>query len=197
MAADIDGARINFAGLSLGGIVGTTALSLPVAIQSGYLSVPGGGVANLLRESAALSPTINQGLAASGLQEGTTLYEQFFRDAQTAVDAGDPLNHVADAFAARPLLLTQVVNDQVVPNTATQRLVNAAEFIKASAAGPAGVAAGSGRWVHFLSGSHGSLLDPTASLAVTTEMQTHAASFAVNGGAGFLITPAGAALLEP
>jgi hypothetical protein len=197
MAADIDAAQIHFAGLSLGGIVGTTALSLPVAIQSGYLSVPGGGIANLLRNSAALSPTINQGLAASGLQQGTTLYEQFFRDAQTVVDAGDPLNHVAAAFALRPLLLSQVVNDQVVPNTATQRLVNAAGFIKASTAGPTGAAAGSGRWVHFLSGSHGSLLDPTASPAVTTEMQTHAWSFAVSGGAEFLITPAGSALLEP
>jgi hypothetical protein len=197
MAADIDGTRIHYSGLSLGGMVGTTALSLPAAIQSGYLSVPGGGIANLLRESAALSPTINAGLAASGLQQGTTLYEQFFRDAQTVVDAGDPLNHVAEAFNLRPLLLSQVVNDAVIPNTATQRLVNAAAFIKANAAGPTGVAAGSGRWVHFLSGSHGSLLDPTTSLAVTTEMQTHAASFAVNGGAGFLITPAGAALLEP
>ena len=197
MAADIDGARIHYSGLSLGGIVGTVANSLPVATQSAYLNVPGGGIANLLRESAALSPTINAGLAASGLQQGTTLYEQFFRDAQTVVDSGDPLNHIADAFAARPVLLTQVVNDQVVPNTATQRMVNAAAFIKANAAGSTGVAAGSGRWVHFLTGSHGSLLDPTASLAVTTEMQTHAASFAVNGGAGFLITPAGAALLEP
>jgi hypothetical protein len=32
---------------------------------------------------------------------------------------------------------------------------------------------------------------------VTTEMQTHAASFVLNGGAGFLITPGGSALLEP
>jgi hypothetical protein len=194
---DIDAARIHFSGLSLGGIVGTTANSLTIATQSAYLSVPGGGVANLLRESAALSPTVNAGLAASGLQQGTTLYEQFFRDAQTVVDAGDPLNHVKAAFALRPLLLTQVVNDTVVPNTATQRLVNAAAFVKANLAGPQGVAAGSGVWVHFLSGSHGSLLDPTASAAVTTEMQTHALTFVVNGGAGFLITPAGSALLEP
>ena len=56
----------------------------------------------------------------------TTLYEQFFRDAQTAVDAGDPINYIAGAVAARPVLLTQVVNDAVVPNSATQRLVNAA-----------------------------------------------------------------------
>ena len=194
---DIDGSRMHFSGISLGGIVGTVANALPIATQSAYLNVPGGGIANLLRESPALSPSVNAGLAAAGLQQGTTLYEQFFRDAQTIIDSGDPLNYVATAFAARPLLVTQVVNDVVVPNVATQRLINAAAFIKANAPGPTAVAAGSGRWLHFLSGSHGSLLDPGSSLAVTTEMQTHAASFVLNGGAGFLITPGGSALLEP
>lgn len=192
---DIDGSRIHYAGISLGGIVGTVANALPSAVVSAYLNVPGGGIANLLRESAALSPSVNAGLAANGLVPGLTLYENFFRNAQTAIDAGDPLNWVATTFTARPSLLTQVVNDTVVPNVATQRLVNAAPWVKASTAGPNGVAAGSGRWVHFLSGSHGSLLDPTASLAVTTEMQTHAASFVATGGAAFII--ANPALLEP
>ncbi|MGH8130548.1 MAG: hypothetical protein ACRES3_06815 [Steroidobacteraceae bacterium] len=193
--ADIDGTRMHFSGLSLGGIVGTVANAQPIATLSAYLSVPGGGVANLLRESAALSPTVIAGLEAAGLVENTTLYEQFFRDAQTVVDSGDPLNYIATAFAARPVLLTQVVNDTVVPNTATQRLVNAAAFVKANAAGPTAVAAGSGRWVHFTSGSHGSLLDPTASLAVTTEMQTHAASLVASGGTVFVIANPG--ILEP
>jgi hypothetical protein len=192
---DFDPARIHYAGISLGGIVGTVANALPGPVQSAYLSVPGGGIANLLRESVALSPTVNAGLAASGLVPGLTLYEIFFRNAQTAIDSGDPLNYIATTFAMRPIVVTQVVNDTVVPNTATQRLINAAPFVKASTAGPNGVAAGTGRWVHFLSGSHGSLLDPTASLAVTTEMQTHAASFAATGGAAFVI--ANPALLEP
>lgn len=193
--ADIDPARIHYAGISLGGIVGTVANALPGPVQSAYLSVPGGGIAGLLRESVALSPTVNAGLAANGLVPGLTLYENFFRNAQAAIDSGDPLNYIATTFATRPIIVTQVVNDTVVPNTATQRLINAAAFVKASTAGPNGVAAGSGRWVHFLQGSHGSLLDPSASLAVTTEMQTHAASFVATGGAAFVI--ANPALLEP
>lgn len=193
--SDIDASRIHFSGISLGGIVGTVANALPIATRSAYLSVPGGGIAGLLRESLALSPTINAGLAASGLVPGSTLYEQFFRDAQTVVDAGDPLNYIAATVAARPTLLTQVRNDVVVPNTATQRLVAAGGFVKASTAGLTPVAAGMGRWVHFTSGSHGSLLDPTASLAVTTEMQTHAASLVASGGAAFAIT--NPAILEP
>ncbi len=195
--ADIDGARIHFAGLSLGGIVGTAANAMPIPVVSAYLSVPGGGVANLLRDSQALGPRINAGLAANGLQPGMTLYEQFFRDAQTAVDAGDPINFIAGAVAARPVLLSQVVNDTVVPNSATQRLVNAAPFVKTAAAGPNPVAAGTGTWVHFLEGFHGSLLSPAApgTLAATTEMQTHAASLAASGGAAFVI--ANPAILEP
>jgi hypothetical protein len=192
---DIDGARIHFSGLSLGGIVGTAANAMPIPVVSAYLSVPGGGVANLLRDSEALGPRVNAGLEANGLLPGMTLYEQFFRDAQTAVDAGDPLNFIAGAVAARPVLLTQVIGDTVVPNSATQRLVNAAPFVKTAAAGPNAVAAGTGTWVHFTSGSHGSLLSPAAGLDVTTEMQTHAASLAASGGAAFVIT--NPAILEP
>ncbi|MGH8203953.1 MAG: lipase, partial [Steroidobacteraceae bacterium] len=187
--ADIDSARIHFAGLSLGGIVGTLANAQPIATVSAYLSAPGGGVANLLRDSDSLGPIIQDGLVAAGLPLGTTLYDQFFRDAQTAVDAGDPLNYIAAAVAARPVLLTQVQDDAVVPNSATQRLVAAVPtFFKAATPGLNPVAAGQGTWVHFNSGSHGSLLSPDASLDVTMEMQTHAAFLAGTGaGAAFPI----------
>lgn len=192
---DIDAARIHFSGISLGAIVGTVANATPIATVSAYLNVPGGGLPQLLRDSQAFGPSINAGLAAKGLQPNTTLYEQFFRDAQTAVDAGDPINYIAGAVAARPVLLTQVFNDTVVPNSATQRLIAAAPFVKTAAPGLNAVGAGTGTWVHFTSGSHGSLLSPAASLAVTTEMQTHAASFAASGGAAFAIT--NPAILEP
>ena len=194
---DVDPARIHYSALSLGGIVGTVANAMPISTVSAYLNVPGGGVANLLRESAALSPIINAGLASKGLLPGYTLYEQFFRDAQTVVDAGDPINYIAAAVAARPVLLTQVLNDTVVPNTATQRLINAAPFVKTAAGFPVfyPVGAGTGTWVHFTSGYHGSLLNPAVEPAVTTEMQTHAASLVASGGTAFAITNPG--ILEP
>jgi hypothetical protein len=47
-------------------------------------------------------PVINNGPAAKGLNPGFTLYEQFFRDAQTVVDAGDPVNYIAAAVARAP-----------------------------------------------------------------------------------------------
>jgi hypothetical protein len=192
---DIDGTRIQFAGLSLGAMVGTVANATPIPTLSAYLNAPGGGLASLVQESETFGPIIDDGLAQNGLLPGMTLYDQFFRDAQTAVDSGDPLNYIDNAVAARPVLLTQVLNDTVVPNSATQRLVNATAFLKTAAPGLNPVAAGTGTWVHFTSGSHGSLLSPAASLAVTTEMQTHAASLAASGGAAFAIT--NPAILEP
>ncbi len=195
---DIDGAQIHFAGLSLGAIVGTVANAMPIPTLSAYLNVPGGGLPYLLQESQSFGPRINAGLAQKGLVPGMTLYDQFFRDAQTAVDAGDPLNYIAATVAAKPVLLTEVEGDTVVPNSATQRLVAAAPFTKTNApvSGPYyPVSAGTGIWVHFTSGSHGSLLSPAASLDVTTEMQTHAASFASSGGTVFAITHP--ELLEP
>jgi len=192
---DIDGTKIHFSGLSLGAMAGTVANATGIPTVSAYLNAPGGGLPDLLRESQTFGPIINGGLAAKGLQPQTTLYDQFFRDAQTAVDAGDPLNYIATTVAAKPVLLTQVLNDTVVPNSATQRLIAAAPFVKTATPGFNFVAAGTGTWVHFTSGSHGSLLSPAASLAVTTEMQTHAASLVASGGAAFAIT--NPAILEP
>jgi Bacterial virulence factor lipase N-terminal/Platelet-activating factor acetylhydrolase, isoform II len=185
--SDIDGARIHFSGLSLGGMVGTVANAMPIPTISAYLNAPGGAVANLIRDSDSLGPVVQAGLEAAGLVADTTLYEQFFRDAQTAIDAGDPINFIAGAVAARPVLLSQVDNDAVVPNTATQRLVNATTFVKTATPGLNPVAAGTGTWVQFTSGEHGSLLRPTFP-EVTTEMHTHAASLVASGGAAFAIT---------
>ena len=106
---DIDPPRIAFVGQSLGSIVGITfGASLPTPTTLPYptatplrvptlaLSVPGGGVAALLRDSPTFGPRINAGLAQLGLMPGTSLYAQFFRDVQNIIDAGDPLNYVTN-----------------------------------------------------------------------------------------------------
>ena len=45
---------------------------------------------------------INAGLAAAGFPPGTSLYAQFFRDAQAIVDAGDGCNYVGELGRASP-----------------------------------------------------------------------------------------------
>jgi hypothetical protein len=195
LAGDINADRIHWSGISGGSVVGTVVNALPVNIQSAYLNVPGGQFARLLERSPTFGPILRAPLAASGLVPGLTLYDNFWRTVQTVVDSADPLNYIAAAAAARPVLLTQVLNDQTIPNAYTQKLVTAAGLTKASTAGPNFLGAGDGRWVHFVSGGHGSLLDPSADLAVTVEAQTHAVSLAASGGAAFQVV--NAALLEP
>jgi hypothetical protein len=201
-AGDINTSRIHFLGHSLGGIVGGVFLGTagPAEVVTGELANPGGGVAQTIFDSPAFGPRIKAGLAAQGITEGSTIYAQFIRDAQTAVDAGDPINYIAAAAAARPLLVLQVVGggtlasggvsppDQVVVNSATQRLITAAGLPRISTPGLNPVSRG---YVNFLFGNHGSIIDPTASLLTTAEMQTESISFANTQGAAVLIGATG------
>lgn len=193
---DFDASRIHFLGHSLGGIVGTTFLGVSDNAQAAVLAMPGGGIARLLRDSVTFGPRINAGLAASGVVAGSQLYEDFLRNAQTAVDAGDPLNYAAAAATGHPILMFQVVGDggatnlpdQVVPNTATARLATAMGLTRFTAAGANINAGGHRALVNFVAGDHGSILSPTASAAVTVEMQTQMANFIGSNGALLQIT---------
>jgi Bacterial virulence factor lipase N-terminal len=193
-AGDIDGTQVHFLGHSLGAIVGGVYLGVTPSTDVGTatLAMPGGLITQLLLDSPTFAPRIIAGVQAQGLQQGTTLFAQFFRDAQTAIDSGDPINFIAAAAAGHPLHLIQVVGggsslpDQVVPNSATQRLIDVAGLTRITAAmGPGPVIAAGGTppghraYVNFILGNHGSIIDPTASQFATAEMQTEMISFAV------------------
>jgi pimeloyl-ACP methyl ester carboxylesterase len=214
-APSVNPAAIHYLGHSLGAIVGGTFLAVisPADhVGTATLANPGGGVAQLLRDSPTFAPQINAGLAAKGLLQGTTLYEQFFRDAQTVVDAGDPINFIALASTNHPIHLIQVRGsatppspsaciaqptpagcpDQVVPNSSTKRLIDAGGLTQVHPPGAAG-ATPLHVYVNFTAGVHGSILDPTCGIpptqpqdplcaAATQEMQTEAIAFALTSG---------------
>lgn len=184
-----DGARIHLSGISLGGIVGTGVASLPSTIVSAALSVPGGTIAPLLLDSNTFGPSISAAVAAQ-LGPNTLLYKAFFRDAQAAVDSGDPANHIAAAVVNKPYLLHKVVGDTVVPNNSTDRLIANGGLTKVTGAGVFGTPRPGGLYVTFTRGSHGSLLDPTVAAAVTVEMQREFVGFAVTNGAAVQVTDA-------
>jgi hypothetical protein len=197
--ADIDPARIHYAGISLGGIIGAGATKFSPVIKTAALSVPGARFSTLVLDSATFGPTIRAGLAAQGLQAGTTVFAQFFRDFQGVLDSGDPVNHFAGSVAGKPVYATQVIGDTVVPNSSTQFLVIAGNLRKLSTLGPNAVAAGNGAWVNFTQGSHGSLLDPRASLATTVEMQSQMVQFTASATAagGPFVVITNPAVIEP
>lgn len=205
-AGDIDPTRIHFIGHSLGGIVGGVYAGTAgtAELRTAGLANAGGGIVQTIFDSPAFGPRIKQGLAAQGITEGTTLYAQFIRDAQTIVDAGDPINYIASAAALHPLLLQAVVGggtlpdgglsppDQVVVPSATERLVRAADIPRLSTGGANFVSLG---YVNFLFGDHGSIINPASSLAVTVEMQRE--MFGFTGSAGTLVPITDTAVIQP
>jgi hypothetical protein len=197
----------HFLGHSLGAIEGGTLLAVipSTEISTGSLANPGGDLATVLITSPTFAPTVNAGLAAQGIEAGTTLYNEFFRDIQTLWDSGDPINYIGLTVAQHPIHLLQVVGstpppatcnpsapangcpDQVVPNPTTQALITASAYgpggtataltrIKAGQAPLVTQAGGIRGYVNFTQGDHGSVIDDKVP-AVTAEMQTEAISF--------------------
>src|ERR1700730_5311029 len=117
-AGAINASSIHYLGHSLGGIVGATFMGVVgSAVGTATLAMPGGEVAQLLRDSPTFGPRISAGLAAQGLLQGTTLNEQWWRDAQTALDAADPINFIALATTSHPIHVIQVVGSATPPSS--------------------------------------------------------------------------------
>ena len=189
---DFDGSNINFIGLSLGAMAGTAFLAVEPTVNNGVLSVPGGGIANLLAGSQTFGPVIRAGLAAAGVQPDSPEFAQFLLAAQTVVDSADPINWGALTVETNSVLLQQVAGDAVVPNAVpgaplagTEPLIRIMGLtpITQTTQDPMGIRGA----VRMLQGSHGSLLDPSAAPAVTAEMQGQAASMVASGGGTVVI----------
>ncbi len=190
--SDLDGSNINFVGLSLGSMVGTPFLAVEPTVGNGVLSVPGGGIANLLSGSETFGPVIRSGLESAGVEPFSPDYYQFLLAAQTVIDSADPINWGATATAQNTILLQQVAGDTVVPNavegaplSGTEPLIRimGLDAITQTTQDPMGIRGA----VRLIQGGHGSLLDPSAGQAVTAEMQGEAASMVASGGAGVVI----------
>jgi hypothetical protein len=198
-ATDFDSARISFVGQSLGSIVGTPFIALEPTVNVATLSVPGGGIAQLLNGSPTFGPRIRAGLAAAaGLQPNTPDFDRFLGAAQQVIDAADPINY-GFASAQNAILLHEVVGgdgvppDAVIPNTVagaplagTEAMIRVLGLPTISATTQA--ANGVRGAVRFTAGDHGSLLSPAASAAATVEMQTQMASMAASAGTAVVVT---------
>jgi hypothetical protein len=185
----VDPARVSYTGLSLGAIVGGSHIKFVPDTRTATLAAPGGVIVKLLVDSPTFGPVINAGLAAQ-LAPNSYNYNLFLRDFQAVIDSGDPINHIRDAVTTVPVHLIKVLNDTVVPNSATDRLIAQGPLRKLKTLGPNAVGPGNGGYTFFSKGSHGSLFDPTASLAATVEMQRQAVLFgasAVQPGGPFVV----------
>lgn len=195
----LDTANKTLIGHSLGGTVATTFLAFDDSINAATLGMPAASLAPMLIASPAFGPTLIAGLSAAGLEQGTADFDQFILAAQTVIDSGDAINHGAAAAANTAIHMIEVVGDgadslpdQTVPNSvATAPLAGSHALARVMGFDPANptsaTIAGPGL-VQFTAGEHGSLINPAANVAVTTEMQTQMATFAATGGTTLLIT---------
>jgi len=190
---DFDGSSIRYVSQSLGSIQGIPFLAVEPTVNVGTLSVPGGGVVGLLLGSVSFAPVIIGGLAAAGIEQGTPAFDSFVFAAQTVQDSADPINWGAITAATNAVVVQEVIGsdsslpDQVVPNnvpgfplSGTDPLVAVMGLspISATTQDPMGI-----RGVtRYVVGSHGSILDPSASLEATIQMQTEAATMSASGG---------------
>jgi virulence factor lipase-like protein len=192
---DLDANSIRFVGHSLGGILGTIYLGVNSDASSATLANAGASWSTMLVDSQSIGAAVISGLAEAGIFQGTQFFDEFLRNAQTVLDAGDPYNYAAQAAANHPIHLFQVADDTVVPNSGTAILAGAMGLTTADTGttvdlglgGPVGIidAGGVRALVRFSEGDHGSFLNPAASLAATVEMQTEMVVFqAGNPNAG-------------
>ncbi|MBK8725888.1 MAG: Ig-like domain-containing protein [Holophagaceae bacterium] len=131
-----DPAARRYVGISLGSIVGTYFLAGNSSQTGGsnmkaLLSVPGGRIPYLLRDSPTFAPTINAGLAAAGVQVGTPSYHQFMLLLQAVVETIDPAYMTTPIATGAPSRLSgrtvwqEAIGDTVIPNSSTRYFANA------------------------------------------------------------------------
>ncbi|HOY23830.1 MAG TPA: hypothetical protein PK002_11800, partial [Cellvibrio sp.] len=204
--------NVNIVGHSLGGILGSVFTAVNQAaisneakigmtanlnpVRSLVASVAGTQVSQILVNSASFAPVINAGLAKAGVNVGTSNYEKFMYAAQSAVDSGDPVNFAQLLPSLKiPVLLQQVKNDAVIPNSADSApLAGTQAFARLLGATQLGLGqtqlglnATTGivtsGIVKMNAGDHGSLLRPSTSAPqITPEMQTQVVTFLLNVG---------------
>ena len=137
----VDVTNISYVGISLGGIMGSTAVATKPDFRSAVLNVPGVGWADVLENSQTnaikcplvdalidakiltgekwnATVTPNTGLCTTDAWKMQPGYGQFATIGRWVLDPADGANF-ASKLATRKILIQEVVGDQVVPNIAT------------------------------------------------------------------------------
>ncbi len=197
----LDGTKVAFVGHSLGTIAPFGYFAKQdlagLSLNSVVLSVPGGGITSIMVNSQTFGGAIVKGLEEAGLKQGSDEFNSFLNAMQTALDDADPLNYAATVSQKHKILIHEVVNDDVIPNSvATDPLAGGFPLLKLMGAKDITTYSfppdTNATTIYpttnvtstvFKSGNHRSLFIPDYNLNTTIEMQTEMSSFIFTQGA--------------
>ena len=191
-----DATSVSFLAHSLGAISSVGYVNQTTGLTTATLAMPGQGVIDIIRYSPVFSGAINAGLAAVGINEGTSTYESFMLASQTIVEDADPANYAAAiSVSTLPILEIEAVGngsegsgDQHILNSiASAPLAGTEPFIKSTQAvdinttglsdGDFYIPTGTKTVSRLTEGEHRSPLDPQYSAIATDEIHTEIATF--------------------
>ena len=177
-------------------------------IVAASLLTPGGGIVRLLENSPTFAPAILGGLnVAAGLEQGDASLETYFNVLQAALDTVDPINfsdnHVASGTG---VLLSEVLGDTVIPNSAGEGETLGAAFIaplagteplavtlNASVVTTAGTSYGLPAITRYTEGTHGTPVSADNG-DVFSEMVAQTVGMILSSGAS--TTPANSSVIQ-
>ena len=162
----VDPTKLEYAGISLGGIMGSVITAMSPDLKASVLNVAGAGWADIFENTGSLAiqcslvnglidagvlvgdksnATLTTGLCTTPAWKAQAGYRQFSAIARWVLDPADPANFNT-RLAAKKFLLQEVIGDTVVPNLATDRLgaltaTTVQDADVATSAGPAASAA--------------------------------------------------------
>jgi pimeloyl-ACP methyl ester carboxylesterase len=137
LGTSIDPTRINYAGQSLGGILGTLYASAAPDVHNVVLNVPGADPGSILLLSPSFSAqraAFLRTLAGQGIAPGSIAFDTFIGISKWILDPADPQNMAFSVMngvvgtarpADRKALVQYITLDEVVPNVTTTELISA------------------------------------------------------------------------
>ncbi|MEO7330144.1 MAG: alpha/beta fold hydrolase, partial [Minicystis sp.] len=130
---DLDVSRVLYIGHSFGSVQGPAIFALAPEIRQAVWNVGGDGLTTLIRDSGTFSLLVNA-LRPPGTPDGAI--GRFFAVTQAIIDPGDPLNYArfgarvappgVSGWTPRDMLLQEVIDDSIVPNSTSEALARAA-----------------------------------------------------------------------
>jgi len=194
-----DASQVAFVGHSLG-TMAPFGFFAHRDLESVTLAMPGGGIAELLNNSATFGPIIAAGLAQKGVIKGTASYAAFMLSTQTILDDADPINYAMLVGQKQKIFAIEVVGDEALGNLPDQVIPNRVDtaplagtdplvaYLQASTLiGHTGEFLSPNKTARYNLGNHSSILDPGEAPQATVSMQTQTAGFVLSKGAAISI----------